>query len=120
MTLEGALDALVAVGAAAGLAADAVRGEGADLAAAVAESAPRAAPDWGVQVGGADGGEDGERTVERAGRCGWSGHGAGCGGGVIWPISSSPPPDDAPNFSARNRPCATRAAASARFTASST
>ena len=53
--LDDALVVLVTVGATAALAAADVRAEGAALAAAVAESAPRAAADWCVQVGGAAG-----------------------------------------------------------------
>jgi hypothetical protein len=49
-TLGDALAGLAAVGAAADLAVDDVRAEGAALAAAVAESAPRAAADWSAQV----------------------------------------------------------------------
>lgn len=58
-TLAGALDGLAAVGARAGLASLDVRAEGAALAAAVAESAPRAAQDWTTEVGGERG-----RTVQ--------------------------------------------------------
>lgn len=54
-TLHDALAGLAAVGTTAGLAEADVRGEGAALAAAVAESAPRAAVDWGEQVGSGDG-----------------------------------------------------------------
>jgi hypothetical protein len=50
-SLAEALDELVGVGTAAGLDGAAVRAEGAALAAAVAESAPRAAQDWAAQVG---------------------------------------------------------------------
>jgi SpoVK/Ycf46/Vps4 family AAA+-type ATPase len=54
-TLDDALAGLAAVGTTAGLAEADVRGEGAALAAAVAESAPRAAVDWGEQVSSGDG-----------------------------------------------------------------
>ncbi len=54
-SLGDALDELAAVGTAAGLVAAEVRGEGAALAAAVAESAPRAATDWLEHVRGASG-----------------------------------------------------------------
>ncbi|QTE30832.1 AAA family ATPase [Pengzhenrongella sicca] len=50
--LAAALAGLVAVGDRAGLAPADVRAEGAAFAAAVAESAPRAAADWCAQVGG--------------------------------------------------------------------
>ena len=52
--LARALLVLVAAGRAGGLDPDEVRTEGAALAAAVAESAPRAATDWAAQVGGLD------------------------------------------------------------------
>jgi hypothetical protein len=50
-TLAVALDALATAAELGGLAADDARAEGAALAAAVAESAPRAADDWLAQVG---------------------------------------------------------------------
>ncbi len=50
--LRDALDALVRVAEKAELSAEAARREGADFAAAIAESAPRAAPDWTAAVGG--------------------------------------------------------------------
>lgn len=49
-TLAAALDRLTAAGAAAGLSGADARAEGAILAAAVAESTPRAAVDWAAQV----------------------------------------------------------------------
>jgi hypothetical protein len=49
-TLRSALERLAAVAAAAGLPADSARAEGATLAAAVAESTPRAASDWGAEL----------------------------------------------------------------------
>lgn len=52
-SLAEALQGLVDVGASAGLAIEDVRAEGAAFAAAVAESAPQAATDWGPQVAGA-------------------------------------------------------------------
>ena len=51
-SLGGALEALVAVAAGAGVAADTARAEGAALAAAVSESAPGAASDWATALGG--------------------------------------------------------------------
>ncbi|WP_315094845.1 AAA family ATPase [uncultured Cellulomonas sp.] len=54
MTLTVALDALVSAGATAGLDRDAVRDEGARLAAAVAESVPGAATGWLEAVGSPD------------------------------------------------------------------
>ena len=54
MTLSDALDALAAAGASAGLEDDAVRDEGARLAAAVAESIPGAATGWLAAVGAPD------------------------------------------------------------------
>lgn len=50
-SLAQALDELAEVGQDAGLDAEAARAEGAALAAAVAESAPRAAQDWAWQLG---------------------------------------------------------------------
>jgi SpoVK/Ycf46/Vps4 family AAA+-type ATPase len=52
MTLGQALDTLVAVAKSAGVEAGAARGEGSALAAAVAESAPGAAADWVIALGG--------------------------------------------------------------------
>ena len=51
-SLGDALEALVAVAAGAGVAADVARAEGATLAAAVAESAPGAPADWALALGG--------------------------------------------------------------------
>jgi adenylate kinase family enzyme len=52
MTLEQAMDTLVAVAESAGVQAETARAEGSALAAAVAESAPGAAADWAHAVGG--------------------------------------------------------------------
>jgi len=52
LTLDQALETLVAVAESAGVPAEAARGEGSALAAAVAESAPGAAADWTMAVGG--------------------------------------------------------------------
>ena len=52
MTLDQALETLVAVAESAGVQAETARGEGSNLAAAVAESAPGAAADWATAVGG--------------------------------------------------------------------
>jgi adenylate kinase family enzyme len=52
LTLDQALKALAGVAESAGVPAEAARGEGCALAAAVAESAPGAAADWAVGVGG--------------------------------------------------------------------
>jgi len=52
LELGQALEMLVAVAESAGVHAEAARGEGSALAAAVAESAPGAAADWTVAVGG--------------------------------------------------------------------
>ena len=52
MTLEQALESLVAVARSGGVEAATARGEGSALAAAVAESAPGAAADWVAAVGG--------------------------------------------------------------------
>jgi len=51
LTLDQALDALVAVAESAGVQADAAKNEGGALAAAVAESAPGAAASWAQAVG---------------------------------------------------------------------
>lgn len=51
-TLDQALEALAAVALSAGLQAETARAEGSALAAAVAESAPGAAADWTVALGG--------------------------------------------------------------------
>jgi adenylate kinase family enzyme len=53
LTLDQALEELVTVAESAGLRSETARGEGSALAAAVAESAPGAAADWAVAVGGA-------------------------------------------------------------------
>jgi adenylate kinase family enzyme len=52
MTLEQAMETLVAVAGSAGVQAETARAEGSALAAAVAESAPGAAADWATAVGG--------------------------------------------------------------------
>src|SRR5674476_894243 len=52
MTLDQALETLVAVAESAGVQAETARGEGSNLAAAVAESAPGAAAAWATAVGG--------------------------------------------------------------------
>jgi SpoVK/Ycf46/Vps4 family AAA+-type ATPase len=52
LTLDQALETLVAVAESAGVQAETARGEGSALAAAVAESAPGAAADWRMAVGG--------------------------------------------------------------------
>jgi len=52
LTLDQALEALVAVAESAGVRAQTARGEGSALAAAVAESAPGAPADWAKAVGG--------------------------------------------------------------------
>ena len=52
LTLDQALETLVGVAESAGVQPDTARGEGSALAAAVAESAPRAAADWSKAVGG--------------------------------------------------------------------
>jgi adenylate kinase family enzyme len=52
LTLDQALDELVAVAESAGVQAQTARGEGSALAAAVAESAPGAAASWAMAVGG--------------------------------------------------------------------
>jgi Cdc6-like AAA superfamily ATPase len=52
LTLDQALETLVAVAESAGIPAETARSEGSALAAAVAESAPGAAADWAKAVGG--------------------------------------------------------------------
>ena len=52
MSLDQALESLGAVARSAGIPPETARDEGSALAAAVAESAPAAAPDWGTAVGG--------------------------------------------------------------------
>ncbi|MEP7192215.1 MAG: AAA family ATPase [Actinomycetota bacterium] len=52
MTLEQAMQTLVEVAGSAGVQAETARAEGSALAAAVAESAPGAAADWAIAVGG--------------------------------------------------------------------
>src|SRR5450631_2405366 len=52
MTLEQAMETLVAVAGSAGVQAETAHAEGSALAAAVAESAPGAAADWATAVGG--------------------------------------------------------------------
>jgi Cdc6-like AAA superfamily ATPase len=58
LTLAEAVDALVALAATAGADSQAARNEGLSLAAAVAESAPRAANDWSDAAGGATSTQD--------------------------------------------------------------